>query len=43
MVTYLMRFGVKLCGASSECYFNYIANSTKLIRYILARGFCYIF
>nr|DAH55058.1 MAG TPA: hypothetical protein [Caudoviricetes sp.] len=42
MMTYLVRLSIKLCGTSSECYFNYITYSTKLIRYILARGFCYI-
>nr|DAG25926.1 MAG TPA: hypothetical protein [Bacteriophage sp.] len=43
MMAYLMRLSVKLCRTSSKCHLNHITYSTKLIRYILARGFCYIF
>nr|DAU52412.1 MAG TPA: hypothetical protein [Crassvirales sp.] len=43
MVTNFMRLSVKLCRASTKCYFNHIAYSAKLIRYVLARSFCNIF
>nr|DAH37723.1 MAG TPA: hypothetical protein [Caudoviricetes sp.] len=43
MMAYLMRLSVKLCRTSSECHFNHIAYSAKLIRYVLTRGFCYVF
>nr|DAE29233.1 MAG TPA: hypothetical protein [virus sp. ctx9V1] len=43
MMANLVRLSVKLCRTSSECYFNHVAYSTKLIRYVLTRSFCNIF